>query len=567
MGVARQQQAKSWELLTSTSLARLWQSQGKTREASALLAPIYAWFTEGFNTRDRKETKGTSRRPRRCWMSSLEPMPAPDLPGDHTEWRDLDVVPEGIAPCPWIDHAKPLEPKIAQRDAHRRHELGGVGALELDPDAATILHEQKVEFSPCMGTPKIGLVRTCKAKGALDGESFPGRTTLRVPEQGAVIWDAEQLVEQAAVPDVDFRGLDLALAQILEPRVQLANHKSTSQPIEQPAHAWLGDAKRARGICGVPRLAVVVREHGPEAAYGQCGRTQSESRQVALQESADELAPPGTAVNVGSRGERKREAAAIPQPVGRRLGDFRRGLAMHPVARPEAGSACRSASPSTIIRSMPIDKLLSRIALIAACVMLMSCSVAPQRYSTPQVQRITLSKGQLEEGGLAFLTPSTVTGQEEDKQPLALIFTDTLKLDRPAIHVVPLAGTISAINQAGLIETYKGMYRDYRDTGVFDPAALRQIGEASGVRYAGQLKMPSFSQGSKGRFGIFGLELMKTQTANIRLYFQIWDTRTGGIAWEGVEELTAAYDTMGEKTVTFKSVVEDAARELIKQLP
>ena len=55
MGVARQQQAKSWELLTSTSLARLWQSQGKTREASALLAPIYAWFTEGFNTRDLKE--------------------------------------------------------------------------------------------------------------------------------------------------------------------------------------------------------------------------------------------------------------------------------------------------------------------------------------------------------------------------------------------------------------------------------------------------------------------------------------------------------------------------------
>jgi hypothetical protein len=199
--------------------------------------------------------------------------------------------------------------------------------------------------------------------------------------------------------------------------------------------------------------------------------------------------------------------------------------------------------------------------------LLSACSAAPQRYSTPQVHALTLVKGQLEEGGLAFLTPSTVTGQEEDKQPLALVFTDTLKQERPDIRVVPLAGTISAINQAGLTELYKSMYRDYRDTGVFDPESLRQIGEATGVRYAGQLKMPGFGQGSKGRFGIFGLEIMKTQTATIRLYFQIWDTQTGGIAWEGVDELSAAYDTFGENAVTFHSMVHDAAQELIRQLP
>ena len=52
---ARQQQAKSWELRTSTSLARLWQRQGKRREARELLAPIHGWFTEGFGTKDLKE--------------------------------------------------------------------------------------------------------------------------------------------------------------------------------------------------------------------------------------------------------------------------------------------------------------------------------------------------------------------------------------------------------------------------------------------------------------------------------------------------------------------------------
>jgi predicted ATPase len=54
---ARRQQAKSWELRTSTSLARLWQSQGKRREAYELLAPVYGWFTEGFDTKDWQEAK------------------------------------------------------------------------------------------------------------------------------------------------------------------------------------------------------------------------------------------------------------------------------------------------------------------------------------------------------------------------------------------------------------------------------------------------------------------------------------------------------------------------------
>jgi predicted ATPase len=54
---ARRQQAKMWELRTSTSLARLWQSQGKRQDAYELLAPVYGWFTEGFDTKDLLEAK------------------------------------------------------------------------------------------------------------------------------------------------------------------------------------------------------------------------------------------------------------------------------------------------------------------------------------------------------------------------------------------------------------------------------------------------------------------------------------------------------------------------------
>ena len=55
--VARQQQAKSWELRAAMSMARLWRDQGKRDEARELLAPVYGWFTEGFDTRDLKEAK------------------------------------------------------------------------------------------------------------------------------------------------------------------------------------------------------------------------------------------------------------------------------------------------------------------------------------------------------------------------------------------------------------------------------------------------------------------------------------------------------------------------------
>ena len=55
--VARQQQAKSWELRAAMSMGRLWRDQGKRDEARQLLAPVYSWFTEGFDTRDLKEVK------------------------------------------------------------------------------------------------------------------------------------------------------------------------------------------------------------------------------------------------------------------------------------------------------------------------------------------------------------------------------------------------------------------------------------------------------------------------------------------------------------------------------
>jgi predicted ATPase len=57
LAVARDQGARLWELRAATSLARLWRDQSRRAEAHDLLAPVYGWFTEGFETQDLKDAK------------------------------------------------------------------------------------------------------------------------------------------------------------------------------------------------------------------------------------------------------------------------------------------------------------------------------------------------------------------------------------------------------------------------------------------------------------------------------------------------------------------------------
>jgi hypothetical protein len=205
--------------------------------------------------------------------------------------------------------------------------------------------------------------------------------------------------------------------------------------------------------------------------------------------------------------------------------------------------------------------------LLAALVLLAACESAPQIYSNPKHETLQLTQAELREGGLAFLTPSTVTGQEEDKQTLAYVFATTLQEERPDLRFVPLARTISAVNQAGLAETYRRMYHDYRDTGVFETAMMQRVAQAAGVRYLGQLKLARMEQSSRGRFGMLGLSLLNTQYAYMRVFFQVWDSRNGAIVWEGIDEVTLAMDTGKELPMSFQSVAGQAAKDLVQRLP
>ncbi len=199
-------------------------------------------------------------------------------------------------------------------------------------------------------------------------------------------------------------------------------------------------------------------------------------------------------------------------------------------------------------------------------IVLVGCG-GKQIHSTVQYEDIGLEPGGLVEHGLGFITPSTVTGREQDIQSLAFIFARILEQEHPRIHVVSLPEALSAINQAGLADEYKQMYIDYSDTGIFKHDPLRKVGAAIGARYLAQLKLSSFNQDSRGRFSFLGLRLLQTKEANIRLFLQIWNSETGSIVWEGTEEVNYAWDTSKEKPVTFQLIVEEIAVNLVSKLP
>lgn len=204
------------------------------------------------------------------------------------------------------------------------------------------------------------------------------------------------------------------------------------------------------------------------------------------------------------------------------------------------------------------------LAAVAAC---SGCTTGPYIHTTVHRSVIDLAPGALEHDGLAFITPTVVWGKEEDKQVVALTFAEVMHAERPRIRVVTLPETLGLVNSDDFTDRYKKMYDDYLQTGILKRDVIGEIGRLTGARYLAQVKLAGFGQESVSRFGILGLRVMETKRANIRLFLQIWDCNTGRVAWEGVLETNYADDTMTERVITFRTVVEEAARALIRQLP
>lgn len=206
-------------------------------------------------------------------------------------------------------------------------------------------------------------------------------------------------------------------------------------------------------------------------------------------------------------------------------------------------------------------------AFAASCVLALAGCTSVQVLPSSSARAITLKSGQLEAHGIAFITPSTTTGREEEKQAVAHVFSEAIKRERDKVRVVALPETLSAINKANLGDSYKRMYDEQRDTGLFQRSMLERVGDLTASRYIAQIQLQEFTEGAKERFGIFGFRIVETRYAKTRIFLTVWDSSDGSIAWEGMEELTYSHERVSEEPVTFHKAVDHAAKHLIARLP
>jgi hypothetical protein len=204
---------------------------------------------------------------------------------------------------------------------------------------------------------------------------------------------------------------------------------------------------------------------------------------------------------------------------------------------------------------------------VAISFLLSACSGTTQIQRTLKYESFELQVGDLVENGVAFITPTSITGQEQDRQSVAFLFARVLEEERPDVPVMSLAETLGEINNAGLLDEYRQMFEYYDDTGILPAASLKKISEVTGQRYIAMLQMAAYSNNSSGRVRIFGVRFIVTKSATLRLFNQIWDSETGRIAWEANQEMTVSYETAAETAVTFETMVEYVAKDLVTMLP
>jgi hypothetical protein len=214
------------------------------------------------------------------------------------------------------------------------------------------------------------------------------------------------------------------------------------------------------------------------------------------------------------------------------------------------------------LRRAAIAAVVSIWALLIA-----GCGATEQIRFEVDVTSLGLGPADLEQYGVGFLTPAAATGREADKQALAHSFAGALEKARPEARVVQLAEILSAVNAADLDQQYKRMYRDYLETGILEGSVLRRVGEEGRVRYLAQLSLADFQQQSRGRFSLLGLRLFDTKQANLRVFMQLWDSSTGGVAWEGSAELNYAYESAAENPAPFLTAATLSASRLYEELP
>jgi hypothetical protein len=212
-----------------------------------------------------------------------------------------------------------------------------------------------------------------------------------------------------------------------------------------------------------------------------------------------------------------------------------------------------------------------QFAFVATCltVLLSACAHLQHDGSSPSARVVTPAQPLALRGDkIVVLMPSAADEQNPERQPLALLFVESLHKLRPDVAATPLDSTLSAISAAGLANSYAQLYTTYRNNGVFDRDTLEQIAHAAGGRYLMQLRLESLTKGddAAGPLGLIGIK--KKEALDVHLVAQIWDGADGQLLWEGTSEgCKTKRSLLVARQVQFTEVARPATEQLVKQLP
>lgn len=144
---------------------------------------------------------------------------------------------------------------------------------------------------------------------------------------------------------------------------------------------------------------------------------------------------------------------------------------------------------------------------------------------------------------------------------------EALHGERPDVTVIPYWKTLSVINREGYTAEYASMLKDYTSTGILDRKVLNRLSDALKADYFAQPRILDFSQKQTIRFNPFGLTLFQTYETQIKIYLEVWNARTGEIAWIGVAEANLASDQFMARPVSFEDAAKVTIANLMKKMP
>lgn len=155
----------------------------------------------------------------------------------------------------------------------------------------------------------------------------------------------------------------------------------------------------------------------------------------------------------------------------------------------------------------------------------------------------------------------------EYRRLLADFIEESIRSDRPDLHITPYWEGLNTINSRGLAPDYAAMFTQYASTGILDGVALRKLGEAMKVDYVIQPRLVNFQQKQSNRFSALGLTIFKTHESEIKIYIEMWDVKTGRLVWIGLSEANLASEKFRARPIPFEAVARVAVQNLIKKIP